>query len=126
MPRWTALTLVLVVASGLAPTARTQTSDAKARSLYEQTVGPVLEGTCVRCHGEGKASNSLRLDSREAILKGGDSGPAVELDDPEESLLIQAIRHEGGLEMPPKKPKLPEATIAAFVEWARLGAPVPR
>ena len=50
--------------------------------------------------GEAKIKGNFRLDSREGILRGGDLGPAVSLDRPEESLLLQAIRYEG-LEMPP-------------------------
>ena len=63
----------------------------------------------------------LRLDSREAMLTGGDSGPAVVPGKVGESLLIQAIRHEDGLVMPPKKPKLTEPTIAAFEPGSTRG-----
>src|SRR5262249_3689590 len=61
--------------------------------------------------------------SREAMLKGGDSGPAVVPGKSDESLLIQAIRHEGDLAMPPKKPKLSDEVIASFVKWVDRGAP---
>ena len=83
---------------------------------------PVLHGTCGRCHGAEKVKGGLRLDSREALLDGGDTGPAVVPGEPGESLLIQAIRHEDGLEMPPKKPKLAEPTIADFETWVELRA----
>jgi hypothetical protein len=94
--------------------------------LFERVVRPVLEGTCVRCHGPEKTAGGLRLDTRPALLEGGDGGPAVVLGDPDESRLIQAVRHEDGLAMPPKGPKLPEETIDAFVKWVELGAPDPR
>ena len=67
----------------------------------------------------------LRLDSRAAMLQGGDTGPAVVPGEVDESLLILAIRHEEGLAMPPKKPKLPDAAIADFATWVKMGAPAP-
>ncbi|MEO1996311.1 MAG: DUF1553 domain-containing protein, partial [Planctomycetaceae bacterium] len=66
----------------------------------------------------------LRLDSREELLKGGDSGSALDLEKPTESLLMQALRYES-LEMPPKE-ALPAAVVADFQKWIELGAPDPR
>ena len=69
-----------------------------------------LEAECYRCHSAEaeKVKGGLLLDSREGLLEGGDTGPAVVPGKADESLLVQAIRHEDGLEMPPKKPKLPD------------------
>lgn len=67
---------------------------------------------------------SLRLDSRDAVLKGGDSGPILTAGSPDDSLLLSAIRHEG-LQMPPGK-KLPDAEIQNVEEWIRSGAFDPR
>src|SRR5262249_21524479 len=61
----------------------------------------------------------------ERLLEGGDSGPAVVPGQSGESLLIHAIRHEDGLAMPPKKPRLAEETIADFARWVDAGAPYP-
>src|SRR4051812_39756352 len=79
--------------------------------FFEQKIRPVLVARCYDCHSERVAApkGGLRLDSRDALIKGGDSGPAVVPHKVDESLLIQAIRHEG-LEMPPKQ-KLPAAVI---------------
>jgi hypothetical protein len=128
MPRWSILPLLLVIpiTINLTVAVRAQTAAGDPMTLFEQKVRPVLEGTCVKCHGVAKVSGGLRLDSRAAVLAGGDSGPAVEPGDPSSSLLVQAIRHEDGLAMPPKKPRLPDATIAAFESWVRAGAPDPR
>jgi mono/diheme cytochrome c family protein len=128
MPRWSILPLFLVIpiSINLAVAVRAQTDTSDPMALFEQKIRPVLEGTCVKCHGAAKVSGGLRLDSRAAVLAGGDSGPAVEPGDPANSLLVQAIRHEEGLAMPPKKPKLPDETIAAFESWVRAGAPDPR
>ena len=78
--------------------------DAASESFFELKVRPVLAGTCVKCHGAKKASGGLRLDSREAMLAGGESGPAVVPGRPEGSLLIQAVRHaDESLKMPPEQ-----------------------
>jgi hypothetical protein len=66
------------------------------------------------------------LDSRAALLRGGETGPAVVPGKSADSLLIRAIRHEDGLAMPPKKPKLADATIADIVKWIDSGAADPR
>src|SRR5215471_7197231 len=93
--------------------------------LFEEKIAPVLKAECYRCHSEDaeKLRGGLRLDSRAGMLKGGDTGPAVVPGKSDDSLLIQAIRHQGDLAMPPKKPKLSDATIADFVRWIDLGAP---
>ena len=62
--------------------------------FFEARIRPVLVESCVRCHGPNKASGGLRVDSREALLKGGDSGPALVIDDPASSLLLKAVRRD--------------------------------
>ncbi len=86
-------------------------------------VKPILEASCVRCHSGPEPKGNLRLTSREEILKGGDSGPAIDLKAPEDSPLISAVRYDG-FEMPPTG-KLPQPRIDAVVAWARAGAPWP-
>ena len=73
-----------------------------------------------------KLKADLYLDSRDGLLKGGESGPAVVPGKPEESLLIKAMRHdeEADLEMPPKK-RLPQDLVAKFEQWVRDGAVFP-
>ena len=86
-----------------------------------------MVASCYDCHStkEGaKLKGGLALDFRDGLLRGGESGPAIVPGSPEDSLLIDAIRHDG-LEMPPKK-KLPEKVIADFVAWVKMGAPDPR
>ena len=126
MLHWTAFLLVLPIVGELRPAAAPPGVGDEGAAVFERVVRPVLEGTCARCHGALKASGGLRLDTRRSLLEGGDSGPAVVPGDPGSSLVIQAIRHEDGLAMPPKRPKLPAETIAAFVKWVELGAPDPR
>lgn len=75
---------------------------ATASDDFEKHVRPLLVEKCRSCHGAEKAKGGLRLDSRAALLKGGDSGPAVAPGKSVESLLIQAVRQSGELKMPPK------------------------
>src|SRR3954451_4446618 len=59
------------------------------------------------------------------MLQGGDTGPALVPGKAGESLIVQAMRHQEGLAMPPKKPRLPETVIADFEKWIAMGAPMP-
>jgi len=94
--------------------------------FFESKIRPVLVEHCYECHAADSkiVRGGLQLDSRAATLKGGDTGPALVAGKPEDSLLIQALKHES-LAMPPES-KLPDQTIADFEEWIRLGAPDPR
>jgi hypothetical protein len=99
--------------------------DATARAarehFFEQKVRPLLAEKCYTCHGDKKQKGGLRLDSLEAALKGGDSGPAIVPGKPEESLIVEAINYEG-LEMPPDGKLVPEK-VAVLTRWVSLGAP---
>ena len=99
-------------------------SDLKSQELFEKHIRPTLIEHCERCHGQEKQQGGLRLDVKEGWEIGGDSGPAIvagEMD----SLLLEAIRYEGGMNMPPKG-KLPDSTIKAIENWIQLGAFDPR
>lgn len=91
--------------------------------LFETAVRPILATRCVKCHGSEKQESGLRLDSRQAMIKGGDSGPAIVPGKPEESLLIEAIRYDS-YEMPPDE-QLPDPEIAGIVQWVEAGASWP-
>ncbi len=96
-------------------------------SFFEQHIRPTLVNECYECHGAKKQKGGLRLDSRDGLLRGGDSGPALIAGDAKKSLLIQAINHENAdPQMPKDRPKLPPAVIADFVAWVNSGAPDPR
>ncbi len=88
--------------------------------FFEKDVLPILKANCFACHGsEKKLQGGLKLTNREDILKGGESGPAVDLKKPEESLLLQAINYDG-LMMPPKA-KLTKAQIDVLTKWVTRG-----
>ena len=97
---------------------------AEDAAFFETHVRPVLAEHCWSCHGPKKQTAGLRLDSRAAMLKGGENGPALDETKPEQSLLLKAIRHEGDLKMPPKV-KLPGLVSDRLAEWVRRGAPWP-
>ena len=92
-------------------------------TFFETKVRPLLAENCYACHGDEKQKGGLRLDSRAAILTGGESGAAIVAGNSVDSLLLQAVRYES-LEMPPGK-KLPEESISVLEEWVRRGAPWP-
>ena len=93
--------------------------------FFEKQVRPVLADQCYKCHGPEKQKGGLRMDSREALLKGGEDGAVVVPGKPEESSLIKSINHVGDSKMPEKADKLPEAQIAALSEWVKMGLPWP-
>ncbi len=95
--------------------------------FFEAKIRPVLVEHCYQCHSTAakKVKGGLRLDTREGLRQGGDSGPAVVPGRPTESLLLKAVRHEGTLKMPPQG-KLPEAVLADFAHWIDTGAADPR
>ncbi|MGE3778186.1 MAG: DUF1549 domain-containing protein, partial [Pirellulaceae bacterium] len=103
-----------------------QPSAVEQDEFFETKIRPVLVGKCVKCHGPTKASGGLRLDSRAALLMGGDSGPAVVPGDAEGSLLSIALRHDENepVQMPPDEP-LPAAVVADLNRWVAAGAPWP-
>ncbi len=96
----------------------------EAVRFFETRIRPLLADNCYQCHDDKKQRGGLRVNSRAALLGGGDQGAAIRPGKPDESLLIQAIRHEGELKMPPKK-KLSKEQIADLSQWVRMGAPWP-
>lgn len=99
--------------------------EAAGIELFEKKIRPVLVERCYKCHSarSKKLKGKLRVDSRERLLKGGESGPAVVPEKPAESLVLSALRYDK-LKMPPGG-KLPAAVAKDFEAWIRLGAPVP-
>ena len=95
-------------------------------AYFERKIRPLLAERCYSCHSKDAKvlHGELRLDSSAGLRQGGESGPLLVPGNPEESLLIQAVQYEDGLEMPPKG-KLPEAEVAELVAWVKRGAPMP-
>ncbi len=121
----TATIVLLLAASAAAAAEPSPASDAAGVEFFEKRIRPLLAENCRRCHGPERQRGGLRLDSLAAIKKGGDRGPAIVPGKPDQSRLIQAVRHTGDLHMPPKS-KLTEAQILDLVAWVKMGAPGPR
>ncbi len=97
--------------------------------FFEKKIRPVLVKDCYKCHSAegGRVKGGLRVDTRDGLLKGGDSGPAIVPGNPDSSPLIRAVRYrDRNLQMPPDDKKLPAAQIADLEAWVRMGAPDPR
>ncbi|MFO1481783.1 MAG: PSD1 and planctomycete cytochrome C domain-containing protein [Verrucomicrobiaceae bacterium] len=108
------------------PGAMAVAADLDGTAFFESEIRPLLVERCLECHGEKKQKGGLRLDSRAAWQKGGDSGAVIVPGDAEASLLIKAVRHKDkDLQMPPKK-QLTAEEVAVLEQWVKLGAPDPR
>lgn len=95
-------------------------------TFFEKKVRPLLVQRCLKCHGEKKQQGGLRLDSRAALMTGGDSGSAFDQKMPAKSLFLEAISYspDAVVEMPPDG-KLKTAEIAILTSWVKMGAPWP-
>lgn len=118
--RWPPLLGVVLLYSSLLGA---EPSDAEGERFFELEIRPLLATRCQKCHGPETQKGKLRLDSRAALLAGGESGPALEPGKPAESLLVDAVRH-GAREMPPDG-KLKDDEIASLERWIARGAPWP-
>lgn len=87
---------------------------------FENHVRPLLVKNCIQCHGQTKREAGLDLSSLDGVLRGGDSGPAMAVGKSDESLIVEALRHQS-LQMPPDK-KLDDAAVDQIVRWINDGA----
>jgi mono/diheme cytochrome c family protein len=123
---------IAVLAALVAPVwvaaAESTTPDARQVEFFESKIRPVLVEKCYKCHSSeaGKSKGGLLLDTRDALLKGGDTRAAIVAGDPGKSLFIEAVRWSNkDLRMPPKE-QLTASQIADLEAWVRMGAPDPR
>jgi mono/diheme cytochrome c family protein len=86
---------------------------------FVRQVQPILARACLSCHGPQKQRSALRLDVREQVFKGGDSGqPAVKPGDAAASALIERVTStDKSLRMPPEGERLTETEIAVLRKW---------
>ena len=99
-------------------------------AFFEQKIRPALAEHCYECHSAKakKLKGGLALDAKAGWQKGGDAGvPTIVPGKPDEGLFLRYVRHlEPDMEMPPKKPKLPDAVLADLTAWIKAGAVDPR
>ncbi len=114
------LCLVIVVTAAEPPL------DAEDVEYFERNIRTLLSERCFECHSSQAKTvhGGLRLDTDTAIEQGGDSGPLLVAGKPQESLLIEVIRYDGEIQMPPDG-KLSDAEIAELTAWVKRGAPFP-
>ena len=117
--------VILAVLVSIGAASSSAQEQAANLDLFEKTIRPALIEHCFECHSaEAKRlKGGLYLDSKEGLLEGGDSGPAINLAHPSESLLLSALRQEE-FEMPPSG-KLPKSILESFESWIRQGAHTP-
>jgi mono/diheme cytochrome c family protein len=104
-------------------------ASAEDQQFFETRIRPVLADHCYKCHSReaDKIRGGLMLDTREGMLHGGDTGPAIAPGKPEDSLIVDAISYKDtDLQMPPKGEKLTDQQVADITEWIRRGAFDPR
>ncbi len=117
----------LILLAVARPFAGLAAGDDAGAELFEARIRPVLVEHCYGCHSASaaKLKAGLRVDSREGLVHGGETGPALIPRDPERSLLLRALAYDDpDLQMPPKM-RLPVTVVADFRRWIQAGAPWP-
>ncbi|MDB5323786.1 MAG: Planctomycete cytochrome [Phycisphaerales bacterium] len=121
-----------VFVAGSAARAADAPANPEGVKLFEAKIRPILAQNCVGCHGPDKQKGKLRMDTREALLKGGMDEEKVvkviEPGDPAKSMIIEAVNYKNeDIQMPPPKKKesrkLSDEQIKDLTEWVKLGAP---
>jgi hypothetical protein len=90
--------------------------------FFDKRVAPILIRRCLGCHNEQLKDGDISFNDRNSLLKGGKRGPAVVPGKPESSVLIQAVRGDADIKMPPG-PSLPKREVSILTEWVNRGAP---
>ncbi|MEX2118686.1 MAG: PSD1 and planctomycete cytochrome C domain-containing protein [Pirellulales bacterium] len=128
---WLAAALVWAVAAPARadeppgrPSPEAEAERAEQIAWFERNIRPLLIANCHKCHGPDEQKGGLRLDSRAAVLAGGDSGPAVVPGRPDEGYLFGAVSYGDVYQMPPTG-KLPDEAIELVRRWIEIGAPWP-
>src|SRR5882672_544965 len=116
--------VLILLAPGAAPQEAAQAPDPEGIEFFEKKIRPVLVDRCYSCHSAEakKLKGELRVDSRDGLLKGGETGPSVVPGDPDKSLLVKALRYTDDLKMPPKG-RLSKEVVEDFAAWVKRGAP---
>ncbi len=124
MPMLGLLTLALI--AGTAPDDPKLPPPSKVKIDFDAQIKPIFQARCLNCHAKGKYKGGLSLETREATLKGGESGPAVEVGKSAESLLVELV---AGLDpdrrMPDKGDPLTKEEVGLIRAWVDQGAPWP-
>ena len=112
--------ILLFVLGSMAASGQT----AEQAEFFEKNVRPVLAAKCQMCHNAKAKTSGLDMSTGAAFFAGGASGSLINVETPEQSLLLMALCYEGTLKMPPMG-KLKDDEIARIREWVKMGAPWP-
>jgi hypothetical protein len=93
----------------------------REQRYFDTRVAPILTKRCLGCHNRQLNNGNIVFQDRDSLIKGGRRGPAIVPGRPEQSLLVNSLRHDGELQMPPG-PKLPAREIKILTDWVRRGA----
>ena len=123
LPLGLALTLGSVAAAPLTPDQiRALPASAKHPVEFRRDIQPIFASSCIQCHARGRAKGGLQLDTRETLLRGGDSGPVVVAGQSQESLLIALVAGVDPDEVMPKKgSRLTADQIGLLRAWIDQG-----
>jgi hypothetical protein len=94
---------------------------ASPESYFDKKVAPILTKRCLPCHNNQLNNANVSFQDRATLLKGGSRGPAIVPGEPDRSIMIDALKHEGQVRMPPGLP-LPKREIQILREWVKQGA----
>jgi mono/diheme cytochrome c family protein len=124
-----AAALAAVLLAGSGPRTVAAQDAANKPAFYTEKVRPLLQTNCGKCHFDVNHKGGLSLQTKATTMKGGRSGAAIVPGDPENSLLVKLIRHEGPANdpkpMPSKAPKMSDEDIATIEQWVKAGAVMP-
>jgi hypothetical protein len=93
----------------------------REQRFFDTRVAPILTRRCLGCHNRQLSNGNVSFLDRNSLLKGGRMGPAIVPGEPEKSALVDVLRHDGEVQMPPG-PKLPSGEIRILTDWIRRGA----
>lgn len=112
---------LLTLCCGLVGWPARAAEDDAAIDYFERHIRPLLIDRCVECHSGAEPAGGLGLQQRGQLLAGGDSGAAIDVEQPQRSLLLMAVRRQGGYAMPPDMPLGPQE-VEQLSAWLESGA----
>jgi len=101
-------------------------TDAEKVEFFNSQVKPILQKNCFQCHGGGDGvEGGLQLTSREKILEGGNYGPAVSLENPADSFLLEMVGYSQETAQMPPDGRLDDTSLEILAKWINIGLPYP-
>ena len=119
-------TVFLCVLTALSLCYANELTDTEKVEFFNSQVKPILEQNCFQCHGGGhEVEGGLQLMSREQILEGGNYGPAVSLENPADSFLLEMVGYGQETAQMPPDGRLDDASLEILAKWINIGLPYP-